>query len=211
MCIRPVMTCACPFFVHATPTALNDLQVIQNNLSRRGTDAQWYVKNLVLHRNLYLPTKLKYMKDESERFFSTAVNHSDPLISSAASYEAPPTNLQITLLEGHEMFLQTRQMTSLLNLPGDVPKAKSPLSTRDREQNANGNSMYLNAITSGAGVGRHVIGAIAASDTLLCRYFPLFGREAGAGGRRPGHAGARRARRARLTAAYLLYRRSDSM
>ncbi|GBP92152.1 Probable RNA-directed DNA polymerase from transposon X-element [Eumeta japonica] len=92
MCIRPVMTYACPVFVHAAPTALQDLQVIQNKFCRRATGAQWYVKNSVLHRDLELPTLSKYMKDASERFFSIAINHTNPLISAAASYEAPPEN-----------------------------------------------------------------------------------------------------------------------
>ncbi|GBP05197.1 Probable RNA-directed DNA polymerase from transposon BS [Eumeta japonica] len=52
MCIRPVTTYACP--AYATPTALNDLQIIQNNFSGRATDAQWYFKNSVLHRDLEL-------------------------------------------------------------------------------------------------------------------------------------------------------------
>ncbi|GBP01301.1 Probable RNA-directed DNA polymerase from transposon X-element [Eumeta japonica] len=92
MCIRPVMTYACPVFAHAAPTALQDLQVIQNKFCRRATGAQWYVKNSVLHRDLELPTLSKYMKDASERFFSIAINHPNPLISAAASYEAPPEN-----------------------------------------------------------------------------------------------------------------------
>ncbi|GBP82987.1 Probable RNA-directed DNA polymerase from transposon X-element [Eumeta japonica] len=92
MCIRPVMTYACPVFAHAAPIALQDLQVIQNKFCRRATGAQWYVKNSVLHRDLELPTLSKFMKDASERFFSIAINHTNPLISAAASYEAPPEN-----------------------------------------------------------------------------------------------------------------------
>ncbi|GBP77072.1 Probable RNA-directed DNA polymerase from transposon X-element [Eumeta japonica] len=56
MYIRPVMTYACPVFAHAAPTALQDLQVIQNKFCRRATGAQWYVKNSILHRDLELPT-----------------------------------------------------------------------------------------------------------------------------------------------------------
>ncbi|GBP29026.1 Probable RNA-directed DNA polymerase from transposon X-element [Eumeta japonica] len=92
MCIRPVMTYTCPVFAHAGPTALNDIQVIQNNIVKRATDTQWYIKNSVLHRDLKLPSIFKYMKDASERLFGIAINHPNPLISSAASYEAPPAN-----------------------------------------------------------------------------------------------------------------------
>ncbi|GBP13416.1 Probable RNA-directed DNA polymerase from transposon X-element [Eumeta japonica] len=90
MCIRSVMIYACLVFTHAAPTALQDLQVIQNKFYRRATGAQWYVKNFVLHRDLEIPTLSKYMKDASERFFSIAFNHPNPLIS--AAYEAPPAN-----------------------------------------------------------------------------------------------------------------------
>ncbi|GBP52838.1 hypothetical protein EVAR_39001_1 [Eumeta japonica] len=68
MCIRPVMTYACSVFAHVAPTALQDPQ------------------------GLELPTLSKYMKDASERFFSIAINHPNPLFSAAASYEAPPEN-----------------------------------------------------------------------------------------------------------------------
>ncbi|GBP26877.1 RNA-directed DNA polymerase from mobile element jockey [Eumeta japonica] len=68
MCIRPVMTYACPVFAHA---------------------ARLHSKTF---RDLELPTLSKFMKDASERFFSIAINHTNPLISAAASYEAPPEN-----------------------------------------------------------------------------------------------------------------------
>ncbi|GBP20110.1 RNA-directed DNA polymerase from mobile element jockey [Eumeta japonica] len=69
-----------------------DLQVIQNKFCRRATDAQWYIKNSVLHKDLELPTLNKYMKDTSERFYNIAINHPNPLISAAASYKAPSAN-----------------------------------------------------------------------------------------------------------------------
>ncbi|GBP26831.1 RNA-directed DNA polymerase from mobile element jockey [Eumeta japonica] len=92
ICIRPVMTYACPVFAHATPTALQDLQVIQNKFCKRATGAQWYFKNSVRYRDLELPIFSKYMEDASERFFRIAGNHPNPLISAAALYEAPPAN-----------------------------------------------------------------------------------------------------------------------
>ncbi|GBP14436.1 hypothetical protein EVAR_7723_1 [Eumeta japonica] len=47
-------------------------------------------KSSVLHRDLDLTSINKYMKDASERFFSIAESHPNPLPSAAASYEAPP-------------------------------------------------------------------------------------------------------------------------
>ncbi|GBP62190.1 hypothetical protein EVAR_42507_1 [Eumeta japonica] len=66
MCIRPVMT--------------------------RATNAPWYVKNSILHRDLELPTISKFMKDASERFFDIAGSHQNPLLVEAVSYEPPPPN-----------------------------------------------------------------------------------------------------------------------
>ncbi|GBP08468.1 Probable RNA-directed DNA polymerase from transposon X-element [Eumeta japonica] len=61
MCIRTVMTYACPVFAHAAPKALYRLlQVIQNKFCRAATDAHWCVRNSILHRDLELPTLPKY-------------------------------------------------------------------------------------------------------------------------------------------------------
>ncbi|GBP59376.1 Probable RNA-directed DNA polymerase from transposon BS [Eumeta japonica] len=66
-------------FTHAAPTAPKKFQVLQNKFCRSATNGHWCVKNLVLHRNLELPTISKYMKDASERFFSIAVSHPNTL------------------------------------------------------------------------------------------------------------------------------------
>ncbi|GBP82284.1 Probable RNA-directed DNA polymerase from transposon BS [Eumeta japonica] len=92
MCIRPVMTYACPVFAHAAPNIIKKLQKIQNKFCRQATDAHWCVKNSVLHRDLELPTINKFMKDASKRFFDMAQNHPNLLIVSAATYEPPPAH-----------------------------------------------------------------------------------------------------------------------
>ncbi|GBP63956.1 Probable RNA-directed DNA polymerase from transposon X-element [Eumeta japonica] len=86
------MTYACPVFALRAPTALQDLQIIQNKSYRKATGPQWYGKNSVLHRDLELHTLFKYMKDASEHFFSIEIDHPNPLISAAASHESPPAN-----------------------------------------------------------------------------------------------------------------------
>ncbi|GBP10579.1 RNA-directed DNA polymerase from mobile element jockey [Eumeta japonica] len=89
ICIRTVLTYACPVFAHAAPNTLKKLQVFQNKFCRTATNAHWCVKNSVLHRDLDLPSITKYMKDASERFFPIAESHPNPLLFAAASYEAP--------------------------------------------------------------------------------------------------------------------------
>ncbi|GBP67653.1 Probable RNA-directed DNA polymerase from transposon X-element [Eumeta japonica] len=84
------MTYASPVFAHAAPNRLKKLQTVQNKFCRSATNAHWCVKNSVLHRDLDIPSIAKYMKNASERFFSIAETHSNPLLSAAVSYEAPP-------------------------------------------------------------------------------------------------------------------------
>ncbi|GBP05413.1 Probable RNA-directed DNA polymerase from transposon X-element [Eumeta japonica] len=90
MCIRTVMTYACPVFAHAAPKALYRLQVVQNKFCRAATDAHWCVRNSILHKDLKLPTLPKYMKDTSKRFFDIAGSHPNAFLRSAVDYQSPP-------------------------------------------------------------------------------------------------------------------------
>ncbi|GBP77303.1 Probable RNA-directed DNA polymerase from transposon X-element [Eumeta japonica] len=94
MCIRTVLTYACPVFAHAAPKALHRLQVIQNKFCRAATDAHWYVRNSILHRDLEHPTISKYMKDASKLFFDIAGSHPNALLRATVDYQPPhPTHL----------------------------------------------------------------------------------------------------------------------
>ncbi|GBP67600.1 RNA-directed DNA polymerase from mobile element jockey [Eumeta japonica] len=63
----------------------------RDHIKRVRKTAIFYMSRLkVLHRDLDIPSIAKYMKDASERFFSIAETHSNPLLSAAVSYEAPP-------------------------------------------------------------------------------------------------------------------------
>ncbi|GBP37383.1 Probable RNA-directed DNA polymerase from transposon X-element [Eumeta japonica] len=84
------MTYASFVFAHAAPNRLEKLQTLENKFYRSATNAHWCGKNSVLHRDLDIPTIAKCMKDASERFFSIAKFHSNPLLTAAGSYEAPP-------------------------------------------------------------------------------------------------------------------------
>ncbi|GBP36558.1 hypothetical protein EVAR_8393_1 [Eumeta japonica] len=53
------------------------------------SDALCYVKNTILHTDHYLSKIPKLMKNVSKKFFDKAVNHPNPLLVSAATYEAP--------------------------------------------------------------------------------------------------------------------------
>ncbi|GBP03192.1 Probable RNA-directed DNA polymerase from transposon BS [Eumeta japonica] len=51
---------------------------------------QGAIDELVLHRDLNFPSITNYIKNASERFVSITESHSNPLLSAAVSYEAPP-------------------------------------------------------------------------------------------------------------------------
>ncbi|GBP07507.1 RNA-directed DNA polymerase from mobile element jockey [Eumeta japonica] len=78
-------------FVHADPNSLYQLQILQNNICRKASNAPWYVRNYIFHKDLELPTISKYTQDISKKIFDLAANHPNPLIQPAVSYEAPPT------------------------------------------------------------------------------------------------------------------------
>ncbi|GBP52997.1 Probable RNA-directed DNA polymerase from transposon BS [Eumeta japonica] len=89
-CIRTVMTYASPVFAHANFKVLYRLQVVQNKFCRAATDAHWCVRNSILHRDMELPTLIKYMKDASKRIFDIAGSHSNALLRVAVDYQPPP-------------------------------------------------------------------------------------------------------------------------
>ncbi|GBP52366.1 hypothetical protein EVAR_37753_1 [Eumeta japonica] len=82
-----MVTYAVPVFAHADPNTLYQLEILQNNFCKsfRRTLAR---RNDILH--LELPTTARYMQDMSINLFDIAANHPNPLLQSAALYEAPP-------------------------------------------------------------------------------------------------------------------------
>ncbi|GBP75751.1 Probable RNA-directed DNA polymerase from transposon BS [Eumeta japonica] len=89
--IKTVLTYASLIFAHAAPSTLHKLQVLQSKFCRAATNAHCCVKNSIFHRDLEHPTISKYMKDASERVFSIAEIHPNPLLSAAVAYKAPPS------------------------------------------------------------------------------------------------------------------------
>ncbi|CAH2232675.1 jg5300 [Pararge aegeria aegeria] len=48
---------------------------------RIATGSPWFARNLVLHRDLDLPTIAQYMKTLSKSYFKIAVRHPNPIIA----------------------------------------------------------------------------------------------------------------------------------
>ncbi|GBP16713.1 hypothetical protein EVAR_13334_1 [Eumeta japonica] len=84
MCIRTVITYACPVYTKEISSLAE--QILR--ISHQRTLVRYKFSP---HRDSDLPPITKYMKDAFERFFSITESHSDPLLSVAASFEAPPS------------------------------------------------------------------------------------------------------------------------
>ncbi|GBP66255.1 hypothetical protein EVAR_41050_1 [Eumeta japonica] len=83
-------------------------------------DADWCVRNSILHRDLEFPTIAKYMKDVSKRFFDIAESHP----SARQPHMRPsPTILSV----GHGMYLSI-YLTHLQRRNAQTVKEKSFLS-----------------------------------------------------------------------------------
>ena len=78
MCIRPIMTYACPVFVHASSAQISRLQVVQNSFLRKALGAPWFLRN----ERLILTLK-QFIKRLSKRYFESAEQFHIP---------APPTS-----------------------------------------------------------------------------------------------------------------------
>ncbi|GBP05297.1 RNA-directed DNA polymerase from mobile element jockey [Eumeta japonica] len=72
VCIRSTMIYPSHIFAHDATKALDRLQVLQNKFLRDATDAHWYVRNLILHRDLKLLIRTKFIKEASKQFFDIA-------------------------------------------------------------------------------------------------------------------------------------------
>ncbi|GBP40975.1 Probable RNA-directed DNA polymerase from transposon X-element [Eumeta japonica] len=84
-CIHPVLTYAGVVFARIPSYKILKLQVIQNRFMLTAASAQWYVRNFNLHKDLDLQTIVALLKEQSKRYFDSAVSYPNPLIAAAAS------------------------------------------------------------------------------------------------------------------------------
>ncbi|GFT15531.1 RNA-directed DNA polymerase from mobile element jockey [Trichonephila clavipes] len=67
--IRPILLYASPIWASAAVTHLKKLHVFQNNYLRKLTNAPWFVRNEILHKDLKMDPILDFIKNQSKKFF----------------------------------------------------------------------------------------------------------------------------------------------
>ncbi|GFW63606.1 RNA-directed DNA polymerase from mobile element jockey [Trichonephila clavipes] len=67
--LRPILLYASPIWVSAAVTHLKKLHVFQNKHLRKITNAPWFVRNEILHKDLKIDPILDFIRNQSKRFF----------------------------------------------------------------------------------------------------------------------------------------------
>ncbi|GFV12123.1 RNA-directed DNA polymerase from mobile element jockey [Trichonephila clavipes] len=67
--LRPILLYASPIWASAAGTHLKKLHVFQNKHLRKLTNAPWFVRNEILHKDLKIDPILDFIKNQSKTFF----------------------------------------------------------------------------------------------------------------------------------------------
>ncbi|GFY25120.1 probable RNA-directed DNA polymerase from transposon BS [Trichonephila clavipes] len=67
--LRPILLYASPIWASAAVTYLKKLLVFQNKHLRKITNAPWFVRNEMLHKDLKIDPILDFIKNQSKKFF----------------------------------------------------------------------------------------------------------------------------------------------
>ncbi|GFT24518.1 RNA-directed DNA polymerase from mobile element jockey [Trichonephila clavipes] len=67
--LRPILFYASPIWASAAVTHLKKLHVFQNKHLRNFTNAPWFVRNEILHKDLKIDPILDFIKNQSKKFF----------------------------------------------------------------------------------------------------------------------------------------------
>jgi len=85
--VLPSITYGCSTWGYACKTSLKYLQVIQNRALRQATDAPWFVRNSILHRDLKIPTLPEVFKKLAASFYENLEINPNPLIANLGTYD----------------------------------------------------------------------------------------------------------------------------
>ncbi|GFX48415.1 RNA-directed DNA polymerase from mobile element jockey [Trichonephila clavipes] len=67
--LRPILLYASPIYASAAVTHLKKLHVFQNKHLRKITNAPWFVRNEILHKDRKIDPILDFIKNQSKKFF----------------------------------------------------------------------------------------------------------------------------------------------
>ncbi|GFV06515.1 RNA-directed DNA polymerase from mobile element jockey [Trichonephila clavipes] len=91
--LRPIQLYTSPIWAAAAVTRLKRLRsTFQNIQLRRASNAPWFVRNEVLHKDLNVPPLLDFIKKQSENFFNRLPQISNESIREIPAYNSIPSS-----------------------------------------------------------------------------------------------------------------------
>lgn len=78
--ILPIITFDIEVWGIASERNKYKLQIVQNQTLRICSDAEWFISNAQLHRELKIKTIQQITEEKSTKFYYTNENHENPLI-----------------------------------------------------------------------------------------------------------------------------------
>lgn len=92
--IQPILTYSSTTWGNASNSQIQRLQTIQNKILRTITNAPWFVRNSIIHRDLDCPTIKDIINKDKEKLQKIASIHPNPTINDTFDYD--PTNTDKT-------------------------------------------------------------------------------------------------------------------
>ncbi|GBN97044.1 RNA-directed DNA polymerase from mobile element jockey [Araneus ventricosus] len=84
--LRPILTYSAPIWCVTAKTHRSKIQILQNKILRIMTNAPWFVRNDVIHKDLKIELIEDHVKNLSRKFFSQLLDHKNPLINGQVEY-----------------------------------------------------------------------------------------------------------------------------
>lgn len=88
--LRPAITYACQIWGTAAKTHLKKLHTLQNRYLRTAVDADWYIPNADIHRDLKFPPLTDFILNISRKFYSSLPDSYNALIRGLGEYDLDP-------------------------------------------------------------------------------------------------------------------------
>ncbi|GBN20083.1 RNA-directed DNA polymerase from mobile element jockey [Araneus ventricosus] len=83
---RPILTYYAPIWCITANTHRRKIQILQKKILRIMTNAPWFVRSDVIHKDLKIEMIEDHVKNISRRFFSQLQDHKNPLINGQVEY-----------------------------------------------------------------------------------------------------------------------------
>jgi hypothetical protein len=84
--VRPILTYACPIFANCAECHFRKLQIQQNKILRMALNADFFTKNIEIHKKTNIPTVREFVDKISSNFYTRAKSHKNPLVSTLGMY-----------------------------------------------------------------------------------------------------------------------------